>query len=145
MSIRAAIDDSRRISSRNEQVKVLSLYSIIDFGKYNGRSFCYILRQDPGYIIWLQENAIDRIDFSSNILAMAWLDLEEENPDDYKRMRKKIQARKDREAAAKELEGKVDFSNVRDLPGFVTVRSTPLHEDSLWDRIRRSDNTNWED
>ena len=46
--------------------------SIISFGKYKGKTFQWILNENPRYILWLQQNGIQNISFEGNFIITAY-------------------------------------------------------------------------
>lgn len=68
------------MNSRNYRQKITKESEILLFGKFKHKTIQHILRNEPSYILWLQEEKI--VKFPEEILEKA-LDLHEErNPFD---------------------------------------------------------------
>ena len=57
-------------------MKTGELDIIIGFGKYMGKTIRYILENDPKYILWMNDNQIQGMTFSENILERAESNIE---------------------------------------------------------------------
>ena len=54
------------------KIDVVVPSSVISFGKHKGKTFEWILYNNPQYILWLQKNAIQNIAFDGNVIFEAY-------------------------------------------------------------------------
>jgi hypothetical protein len=54
------------------RMKVTDEDTVINFGKYNGKTFEFIIQENPSYIIWLSDEGI--VEFEKDFLERAEID-----------------------------------------------------------------------